>query len=821
MMKRIAKIVLAVAALLLLAAGLLLVFPPKGLVKEWLVRQVKTATGRDLAIAGPMSLRLLPRLVVRLENVTLSNPPGGPPGEPLFAARAVLLDTALWPLVRGRRTIDRVSLEEPRVSLSVDPKGEPNWVMRRDGKGEPFGVRTLAVAGGSLSYREGGRSLQISAIEGSAKRVKGESIAELALKAGPFSYEAPGFAGKVAGSGFTASASAVGPAEVKALALKGRKLTVAGAAATVTLQEVDAEAKSLARDKVGAVAIKAAALLYRAGDGSAAVDLTEASITAASASRGGPLEAAVAFVWNKDPLAGSVKVLSPGALIDGSPSAVSAHLAGPKGKLAVDGSLALAEGTAKVEGKAGASTASLRALARWLGAELPNNDAFGAASIESEVKADGRRIVLENARLAIDATRATGSLTLDLGAARPHVAGTIKADSIDADSFLRTGPAPPKTARVRALAVAAAPTDPPVPVKDALKAYMRAQLAALAAPGQVEPKVTLDDLTAGRRRTRALPVADEWSDEAIDFSALKALDADLTLSVGKLTLGGVALGVPELKTALRDGALSLAADNLAVQGGRLSGTATVDARESRPKLAARFKAQDVDAAALFASAGQNALVAGKVAVEADLRGTGNSQRKLVETLTGRIQAETRKGAIVGYDFSNLLSWLFGSRRYDPSRRTPFDRLNADIALANGVASKSSVQVAGSVLGVTADGRLQLPSRQLDYRARISVGSWGPVLLRIFGEWEAPSVAPDWFASTRSLEPQVSLLEVLKDADLEDPELARLAGEVLAKARGKDTLPPRAIQALEGLKARAEGQKVEPPKTEPPKVEAPK
>jgi hypothetical protein len=102
--------------------------------------------------------------------------------------------------------------------------------------------------------------------------------------------------------------------------------------------------------------------------------------------------------------------------------------------------------------------------------------------------------------------------------------------------------------------------------------------------------------------------------------------------------------------------------------------------------------------------------------------------------------------------------------------------------------------------------LKLPSRELDYRARVNLASWGQTLgLRIYGAWQQLSFAPDWGGFTRSAGEVSSPLEALGDVDLKDPELARLADEVLKKAGSSGALPPQAIQALEQLKARAEGR----------------
>ena len=718
-MKRIAIIASGIVALVFIAAGLLLVFPPKGAIKRLLAEQVKAATGRELVVKGGTSLRLLPRIVLKLDNVELKNPPG-PPRDPLFAARSVLVEAELWPLIAGRRTVDRVSLEEPRIVLLTNAQGEQSWTMAQAGGGRPVSVGLLTVANGTLVHRDerSGDVLEVAALEGTAKDIAKEQIADLVVK--------------------------------------GREVKWRG------------------------------------------VSTGPMAVSAKSVSRTGPLEAKVSFDLNKERIEGDVKLQSPGQLLEGTPSLVSARLEAPKGKIDIDGTLALAGGAAKMEGKVNATSPSLRSLATWIGIALPKTGAFAAASVEGNAKIDGKRIVLDNAKLGLDATKTTGALVVDFGRARPLISGTLNADVVDADSYFEA-PAPPRP-RVRSVPVAEPPATSPVPVKEALKAYLKAQLASL------EADATLEDLTASQRQTRSLPVATEWSNDPIDLSALKAVDLDLSLVVAKLTVGGFEIGVPELKTDLKDGTLLLDAKNLAVEGGRITGTATVDVRDAQPKLATRFKAEGVDALAAFESIGVNGLIAGKSAIDAELRASGNSLRKLVETVTGRLKAETGKGAIIGYDFSSIWSWIFGSRQYDASRRTPFDRLETEVALLNGIASKSTMNVTGPVLGASANGTLRLPSRDLDYRARLNLASWGqPIALRVFGEWRAPSFAPDWGGYARSVEPQASPLEILKDTDLKDPELASLAGEVLKKAGTTGALPPHAIQALEALKARAEGR----------------
>src|SRR4029453_9476169 len=104
-MKPIAIIVVAIVAVIAVALGALIVFPPKDLVTSRFVQQVKEATGRELSIKGATSVRLLPSFVLRVEDVELKGQ-----GDPLLTARAIQIETAPWPLIMGSSVFDRVSL---------------------------------------------------------------------------------------------------------------------------------------------------------------------------------------------------------------------------------------------------------------------------------------------------------------------------------------------------------------------------------------------------------------------------------------------------------------------------------------------------------------------------------------------------------------------------------------------------------------------------------------------------------------------------------------------------------------------------------------
>ena len=101
--------------------------------KNEIVAQVKTITGRDLTIDGPIRLSLFP-LSIKAHGLTFANPAGS------LNPSMVKLDTIdvelrLLPLLSGRLDIARFILRKPDIDLEIDRSGVPNWVFSH-GNGE-------------------------------------------------------------------------------------------------------------------------------------------------------------------------------------------------------------------------------------------------------------------------------------------------------------------------------------------------------------------------------------------------------------------------------------------------------------------------------------------------------------------------------------------------------------------------------------------------------------------------------------------------------------------------------------------------------------
>ncbi|EKV26274.1 hypothetical protein C882_2852 [Caenispirillum salinarum AK4] len=149
------KALIGIAVLLVLLIAGVLVAPSvidwnryKDRVTAW----VEQETGRDLDIAGELSLSLLPTPTLSASGVTFANAAAGS-DEAMVRVDALDVRVAFGPLLAGEVRVESVRLVRPRVVLEVLPDGSGNWRVSGQAsgaEGEPAGGAVPGPDGGSL-----------------------------------------------------------------------------------------------------------------------------------------------------------------------------------------------------------------------------------------------------------------------------------------------------------------------------------------------------------------------------------------------------------------------------------------------------------------------------------------------------------------------------------------------------------------------------------------------------------------------------------------------------------------------------------------------
>ncbi|HEV2100945.1 MAG TPA: AsmA family protein, partial [Stellaceae bacterium] len=125
------KLLIGVAAVLglVVAAGVFIPLAvPVGVYRARVEALVKEAIGRELTIAGPIKLSVLPALAVEASDVYFANMPGARSPD-MAAVKQLRIELKFRPLLHRLIVVRRLDLVRPVIALEVDKTGRPNWVF--------------------------------------------------------------------------------------------------------------------------------------------------------------------------------------------------------------------------------------------------------------------------------------------------------------------------------------------------------------------------------------------------------------------------------------------------------------------------------------------------------------------------------------------------------------------------------------------------------------------------------------------------------------------------------------------------------------------
>ena len=345
----------------------------------------------------------------------------------------------------------------------------------------------LSVTGGTVTWRDpaSGGTLNASALDVAAKGLRGGRLDEVAFKSEAVAFAHP-TNGTINAGGLTGTAKGARASGIEDLTFrsssagfahpKGGKVTagtVAGSAKTArtdSLDDVSFNSGTLAFDQPGGgsltannvaaliktmtfaqlqgVSVESSVVGYsataatRAAGAAAPVSLQQVSITTPVLAFGTPVDAAVAFMHNKERVAGTVKLPTPEALTAGGAIPANVALKASRGTIDFDGRIEPGA-TTVMKGRTRAVTTSVDALAAWLVFKVPDT-LKGPVTISGDIDAQGSRVALSNGQIEHGANKMAGTFAFDGSGARPKISGKITADRLDADAYIGMRPVPPK-----------------------------------------------------------------------------------------------------------------------------------------------------------------------------------------------------------------------------------------------------------------------------------------------------------------------------------------------------------------------------------------
>jgi AsmA protein len=202
--------------------------------------------------------------------------------------------------------------------------------------------------------------------------------------------------------------------------------------------------------------------------------------------------------------------------------------------------------------------------------------------------------------------------------------------------------------------------------------------------------------------------------------AIRALHARGILKVQQAKLSGMLFKDVRLPIDAAGGLVRLA-PSARLFGGRYEGDIALDARPETMRLSMNEKVRDIDMGALVKSAFDSKRVVGRGDANVALRGAGNTDAAMLDSLSGKLDVNVRDGALDGVDLWYELrrATALVKRTALPARtgpeRTSFRTLAGSATLAKGLISNDDLRVDMDYIKARGKGTLQIRTQAVDYR----------------------------------------------------------------------------------------------------------
>ncbi|HEY4820443.1 MAG TPA: AsmA family protein [Xanthobacteraceae bacterium] len=438
------------------------------------------------------------------------------------------------------------------------------------------------------------------------------------------------------------------------------------------------------------------------------------------------------FVWRNEPVDASVTISDFLAALSGDTSGLKLRLSGAPLRLAFEGVMSNRP-SFKVDGTLSADAASLRDALRWTGDTPLPGGGFGRFSLKAKANMVGGAMALSGVNLELDGNAAEGVLTYAANGRRTWQ-GQLAAEALDLTPYVST----------------------------------------------------IRLLTTNAR---------EWDRMPIGLEGLTGFEIDLRLSAARVTIGRAKVGRTAVAASLRGGKLLITVGESQAFNGLIRGSLAIAKSETGADVRSEMQFSDVDLESCLGELFGLRRLEGKGNVSFLLEGAGGSVMNLTRTLAGTVSVTAQGGAFTGINVEQVLRRLErrplsggGDVR---NGRTPFDRLNIVLKIANGAVTVEDASVDGAAVKIALTGAASIPARDLDLKGSASLLN-GPndvafeLPFVVNGTWDDAFPMPDPASLIRRSGAAAPLLDAVRDKKTRDA--VRSALERLSGAR------PAAVEA---------------------------
>ncbi len=264
-------------------------------------------------------------------------------------------------------------------------------------------------------------------------------------------------------------------------------------------------------------------------------------------------------------------------------------------------------------------------------------------------------------------------------------------------------------------------------------------------------------------------------DAILDFSALKALNANGSIRIGKLNYGKTKASKVRIDLKADGGVATLSPFSANLYNGSMNGLLKVDTR-STPNIAFKQNMNSISIGPLLSDTINNDMLSGTGSVNVDITMQGNKISSLKKALAGKAALNLADGAIKGIDIAGNVRDLKNKVNIlkskdtidaDADKKTDFSELTATFDIKNGVAHNEDLAMKAPILRLAkgnSRGDIDIANETINYIAKPTIvkslkGQGGEDLnqlsgiaipIKISGTFDKPKYGMDYSALATGL-----------------------------------------------------------------------
>jgi AsmA protein len=352
----------------------------------------------------------------------------------------------------------------------------------------------------------------------------------------------------------------------------------------------------------------------------------------------------------------------------------------------------------KLEGGLSIAEFDLRAFLESIDRPLPpmaDANTLRRVSLAAGLTGSPTSLTLQDLKLKVDDSSLGGHLSIT-DFSRQSLRTQLKGDHLDLDRYL----APPSQAA-----------------------------EAASASRQAEVQKTAANAVQGGTPLPDKPTSHAWSDEPLlPLARLRQLDAELTLNLGQLTLRKLPIENASLKLKAQGGQLALDELRGDLFDGRFALGGSLDVRSDTPLLQFAPKIAGIPLERLLQTLkpAEKPPLRGNLQLDASLTARGNSEKALIDSLSGNASFVLDNGALADANLEQQLCRGIATLNRKTlssefaDKDTPLQELRGSLQLQNGVASNQDLRARIPGLTVNGKGDIDLRVLALDYRLGLTI-----------------------------------------------------------------------------------------------------